>query len=287
WERGGVGVDQRLDRLEVEAAHEHEGKVAGVGETGLVESQRGLQIPLVDAGRRLGLSPRVVPPECRVDRAAACVVCAKTTPGLESWFATSAFASSLIAAKDAGSARGCVKRRWSSWNIVSRSCGVLPPRMPWLISPMNGATATALADSSLSSVTWLNWPTPPAGTIAPATRADGKSASLASDVPPEAKARNRIWSSFNFVGLSTMVAPLDSVHSVMPASRRGVVRTIVPRAGGDGISACSATTSTYGWYCPVSAARTAAASCACSGRAAFADSGADTMISRVRYAKQT
>ena len=45
-----------------------------------------------------------------------------------------------------------------------------------------------------------------------------KSASLASDVPPGAVARNRIWSSFSVVGLSTTVAPFDSVHSVMPAS---------------------------------------------------------------------
>ena len=109
---------------------------------------------------------------------------------------------------------------------------------------MNGVTPTALPARILSSVTALNRPTPPAGITSSATRAGMKSASLASDVPPGAVARNRIWSSFSVVGLSTTVAPFDSVHSVIPASGRDVVLTIVPRAGGASISACPAAAST-------------------------------------------
>ena len=57
---------------------------------------------------------------------------------------------------------------------------------------MNGRTASALPFSSLSSTTSDNVPTPPAGITSSATRAAKKSASLASDVPPGALARNRI-----------------------------------------------------------------------------------------------
>ena len=63
-----------------------------------------------------------------------------------------------------------------------------------------------------------------------------RSSSLASDVPPGAIARNRIWFSLSVVGLSTTVAPFDSVHSVIPASGRVVVFTTVPRGGGASMS---------------------------------------------------
>jgi hypothetical protein len=69
---------------------------------------------------------------------------------------------------------------------------VLPPAIPSAISLMNGVTATALPTSILSSAASLNRPTPPAAITLPATRAGMKSASLASDVPPGAVARNRI-----------------------------------------------------------------------------------------------
>ena len=62
-------------------------------------------------------------------------------------------------------------------------------------------------------------------------------------VPPGAVARNRIWFSFSVVGLSTTVAPFDSVHSVMPPER-SVVFTIRPGAGGVSINVCPAAAST-------------------------------------------
>jgi hypothetical protein len=120
------------------------------------------------------------------------MVWSNTTSGLAIWFASSAFACDTIAANATGSARGSVNRRYSSWNIVSRSCGVLPPPIPSSTSPMNGRTTTALPVRILSSITALNRPTPPAGTTSSATRAAMKSASLASDVPPGATARKRI-----------------------------------------------------------------------------------------------
>ena len=86
------------------------------------------------------------------------------------------------------------------------------------------------------------------------------SASLASDVPPGAVARKRIWSSFSMVGSRTTVAPFDSVHSVMPASGRSVVFTIVPGRGGASISARPAPASTWGSSRFADAAATIAAS---------------------------
>ena len=85
---------------------------------------------------------------------------------------------------------------------------------------MNGWTASDFPFTSLSITTWENAPIPPAGMTSSATRAEKKSASLASDVPPGAVARNRIRSAFNVVGRSTTVAPFDSVHSVTSPFRR-------------------------------------------------------------------
>ena len=115
-----------------------------------------------------------------------------TTSGLAIWFASSARACDPTAANAVESARGCVNRKYSNWNIVSRSRGALPPRIPSRISVMNGRTASALAASSLSSTTSESFPTPPAGITSSAVRAAKKSASLASEVPPGALAVNRI-----------------------------------------------------------------------------------------------
>ena len=65
---GDVGLDERLDRVGREAADEDEREVAGVGEARLVERQRLRQVPLVHRRRRLGLAPRAVAAERRVDR---------------------------------------------------------------------------------------------------------------------------------------------------------------------------------------------------------------------------
>ena len=46
--RGEIALDQRPHRGKVEAADEHEGEVAGVGEAVLVEGQRLVEAHLID-----------------------------------------------------------------------------------------------------------------------------------------------------------------------------------------------------------------------------------------------
>ena len=139
-----VGFDQRAHRLEREAADEDEREVAGVGEARLVERERLVEIPFRHRFRRLGLPPWMVAAQRRVER-----LVEDGRPGSPIWLASSASACAFIAANAVGSARGCVNRRYSSWNIVSRSRGALPPRMPSRISVMNGRTASALRGEQL------------------------------------------------------------------------------------------------------------------------------------------
>ncbi len=102
---GDVGLDERLDRLEREAADEDEREVARVGEPRLVERQRLLEVPLVDRRRRFGLAPRVVLAERGVDRLVEDDLRARRLVREQRR------ACDAIAANAVGSARGGVNRR--------------------------------------------------------------------------------------------------------------------------------------------------------------------------------
>ena len=160
---------------------------------------------------------------------------------------------------------------------------MLPPVIPWSISLMNGGTADRLAGEDLVEHHGAEAADAAGRTRRCRQRAPGmKSASLASDVPPGAVARNRIWSSLSVVGFSTTVAPFESVHSVMPASGRAVVLTIEPRVrrrvhqrlAGGGVDVRFELLRRC-------AALTTAASCACRAATTPAPSGAETTTRRL------
>ena len=115
-----------------------------------------------------------------------------TTSGLAIWFASSALACDAIAANAVGSARGCVNRRYRSWNIVSRSCGVLPPPMPCVDFVDERRHGDRLAGEDLVEHHGAEPPDAAGGDDVVRDAGGMKSASLASDVPPGAAARNRI-----------------------------------------------------------------------------------------------
>src|SRR5204863_3551160 len=51
-QRGEIAFDERLDRIQVEVAHEKEGEVARIRKSVLIERERFLQAPLIDGLRR-------------------------------------------------------------------------------------------------------------------------------------------------------------------------------------------------------------------------------------------
>ena len=98
--------------------------------------------------------------------------------------------------------------------------------------------------SRLRSAIALNEPRPPDETANAAVDAGTKSSSLASEVPPGANARKRTSSSLKSVGLTTTVAPFESVHWVTPTAGYSRVAVIVPAPGGAATSGWSDTVST-------------------------------------------
>ena len=120
------------------------------------------------------------------------MVSLKTAMGLASLFFRNCSNCCIWAANTVLSARGAVKRRYSSCISVSRSFGLAEPLIPSLRSAMLGCAFATFPVSFLRRSIAEKLPTPPAAMMEGASEVLNTSASLTRLAPPGLNADTRI-----------------------------------------------------------------------------------------------